>query len=250
MIPTVSTQTWAEMMAQLVELETAVSPIQLPPSNTPAFTHTPGTIPLLLSAPHSASHWRKGRLKKEEGFTAAITRYVAAHTGAHALYTHYQSTKDPNWHKDAPYKQALEHTINQHQIRFVLDIHGMSNRHKIGLVLGTINGRSCPPAHERHIIHTLTNNGFCQTSAAHARHLPKLDWQQFIVNHPRFTGGVTSHTVTRLVSQEVGIPAAQLELCTLLRVVPPTYEKYEDLLGGVATAVTTLIALVNNLANC
>ena len=245
----VSEQAWASMMAQLLELETAVSPIQLPPANEPSFSHTPGPRPILLSAPHSTAHCRNGRLKKEEGFTAAIVRYVAAHTGAHAFYSHYQSAKDPNWHKEAPYKQTLAHILNQHQIQFVLDIHGMSNRHKIGLALGTINGRSCSPRHERHITHTLIGNGFCQTSPTRARQLSDLDWHQFIVNHPRFTGGVTSHTVTRFVSQEVGIPAVQLELCTLLRVVPPSYQRYASMLAGVETAVSTLITLVHNLAN-
>ncbi|MCB8944826.1 MAG: N-formylglutamate amidohydrolase [Ardenticatenaceae bacterium] len=238
------------MMAQLLALETAVSPIQPPPPNEPCFTHVPGSTPILLSAPHSASHWRNGRLKKEEGFTAAIVRYVAARTGAHAFYTHYQSARDPNWHKEAPYKQALKQILNQHPIHFVLDIHGMSNRHKIGLALGTINGRSCPPDHERHIVHTLVSSGFAPTTSAQARQLTELDWLRFVVNHPRFTGGVTSHTVTRFVSQDVGIPAAQLELCTLLRVVPAAYQDYEGLWGGVTTAVTTLITLVQTLPHC
>jgi hypothetical protein len=48
----------------------------------------------------------------------------------------------------------------------------------------------------------------------------------------------------------VGIPAAQLELCTLLRIVPPQYQRHEALLSGVETAVNTLIALVYNLVNC
>ena len=245
----VSSQKWAEMMAQLVELEATVSPIDPPPPNQLAFAHIPGTAPILLSAPHSASHWRNGRFKKEEGFTAAITHYVAAHTGAHALYSQYQSTQDPNWHKEASYKKTLAHTIKQHQIKFVLDIHGMSNRHNIGLALGTINGRSCSQQQEQQIIHTLATNGFCQTSSAVARKLPQLEWRRFTVNHPRFTGGVTSHTITRFVSQRVGIPAAQLEICTLLRVVPPTYRRYETLLQGVTTAVATLITLVTTLTD-
>jgi hypothetical protein len=242
-----SSQLWLEMMAQLVALESAVCPTQPPPANEPAFTHIPGTLPILISAPHSTAHWRNGRLKKEEGFTAAISHYIAMKTGAHALYTHYQSEKDPNWHKTAPYKSALARILSRQRIKFVLDLHGMSNRHNIGLALGTINGRSCPQ-HEQNIIQTLQAHGFHQTSATHARELEHLQWRQFIVNHPRFTGGVTSHTVTRFVSQEVGIPAAQLELCTLLRVVPPHYQRYEDLLGGVETAVSALIALVQNLS--
>ena len=238
---------FAEMMARLVMLESAVYPSQPPPANEPAFKHISGPLPILISAPHSTAHWRNGRLKKEEGFTAAISHYIALATGAHALYTHYQSEKDPNWHKAAPYKSALAHILNQQRIKFVLDLHGMSNRYKVGLVLGTINGRSCPQ-HEQSIIQTLQTHGFCQVSLAHARKLEQLQWQQFIVNHPRFTGGVISHTVTRFVSQEVGIPAAQLELCTLLRVVPPHYQRYERLLGGVETVVSTLIALVQNLS--
>jgi hypothetical protein len=242
------TTEYIEMMAQLVMLESAVCPTQPPPFDEPAFTHIPGTLPILISAPHSAAHWRNGRLKKEEGFTAAIAQYTAAATGAHAFYTHYESAKDPNWHRDAPYKSALARILNQQRIKFVLDIHGMSNRYNIGLALGTINGRSCPQ-HELPMIQTLQAHGFYQTSPGHAIQFEQLQWQHFIVNHPRFTGGVTSHTITRFVSQEVGIPAAQLELCTLLRIVPPQYKRYEHLLGGVKAAVCALVALIQKVSD-
>ena len=127
------------------------------------FTYQPGTIPVLLSAPHGAAHRRNGRLKVEDEYTAAFVRLVAAETGSHIIYTRYQSDTDPNWDRQTPYKEQLRQIIREHQIAFVLDIHGMSNRHKIGLAVGTINGRSCP-RHESCIVRVLENGRFKQTT--------------------------------------------------------------------------------------
>ncbi|MEM7119452.1 MAG: hypothetical protein AAF614_43975 [Chloroflexota bacterium] len=243
------------VLGRLLTLEQTVSYYTPAPSGEPSFVHEPGQIPILLSAPHGTSHRRNGRLKEEDEYTSALVRLVAAETGAHAIYTHFQSDSDPNWDKHSPYKELIRRIVAKSPIHFVLDIHGMSNRHKIGLAVGTINGRSCPPLYEKSIAQLFEQQQFQRISQAQSKKLSQLRWQTFVMNHTRFTGGVKNHTVTRFVSQELRIPAVQLELCASLRVVqrgPHGFARKwpRPFFGdpvGIRQAAVMLVALVNRL---
>ncbi len=236
------------LLQRLVALETAVTPKQPPTNGQSPFMHESGRLPILLSAPHGTAHRRNGRVKAEEGFTSALARLAAAETGAHVLYTQFMTHHDPNYETDAPYKTTLRRIVKRHGINFVLDIHGMSDRHGFGLALGTMNGRSCP-RHESLILQTLQSHGFHQSTKADVRLFDRLRWDHFVLNHSRFTGGVINHTVTKFVVEELSLAAAQIELCASLRVVQSvTTDGRLVFVGdeaGVETAVHTLIALVH-----
>lgn len=205
------------MLNRLVELETAVSPLTFAPEGERPFAHQPGQLPILISAPHATVHQRSNRLKKEEGFTGALAQLLAETTKAHAFYTRFRSPDDPNWDRQNPYKAHLAEMVNRHGIRFVLDLHGMSDKHGIGVALGSMNGRSCPD-HEPLILQTVGQQ-FTETSEEAAESFSGLHWDHFVHNHSRFTGGVVSHTITRFASQQLGVPALQVELCSSVRVV-------------------------------
>ncbi|MCB9421693.1 MAG: hypothetical protein H6667_17970 [Ardenticatenaceae bacterium] len=141
--------------------------------------------------------------------------------------------------------------MQQHDIRFVLDLHGMSDRHRFGLALGTMNGRSCPD-HEPIILQTLQAHSFHPSTKAEVHTFDRLRWDHFVLNHSRFTGGLYNHTVTKFAVEELGIPAVQIELCSSLRVVQSiTTDGRLVFVGdesGIETAVRTLITLVQRLA--
>ena len=205
------------LLERLIELETAVSPLTFAPEGERPYTHQPGQLPILISAPHATVHTRCRRLKKEEGFTGALAHLLAETTGAHAFYSRYRSADDPNWDEDSPYKQGLQEIIRTHDIQFVLDLHGMSDQHKIGVALGSMNGRSCPNQ-EPLILQTVAEQ-LTQTDEDEASAFSQLRWDHFVLNHSRFTGGVANHTITRFVSQKLGVSALQIELCSSVRVV-------------------------------
>lgn len=206
-----------DTLERLIALEHEIQYNQPPRDGERPFAYEPGRLPILLSAPHGAEHLRNGRYKEEDEYTASIARLVAGNTGAHVLYSYAQSDSDPNWDRHAPYKERLSEIVDEAGITFVLDIHGMSNRHKFGLALGTIRGRSCP-AYEALIVRTLEARQFRPATIGEVKAFDTLQWDRFVVNPPRFTGGVSSHTVTRYVSQELRVAGAQLELCSTLRV--------------------------------
>jgi N-formylglutamate amidohydrolase len=207
------------LIDRLIALEADVTYYQPPAAGQPPFRHEPGRLPLLVSAPHGAAHRRDGRYKQEDAYTAAFARLVAERAGAHVLYAFARSESDPNWDRESPYKDALRELAAAHDIRFVIDIHGMSDRHKFGIAVGTMCGASCRRRHEALIVATLAAAGFVQATAQEAGAYPAPRRDRFVINHGRFTGGMSHHTVTRYAAEELGIHAAQFELCAGLRVV-------------------------------
>ena len=233
---------------RLQELETAVSYTTLAPNGEQPFTYQPGDLPILISAPHATAHLRRQRIKGEEEFTGALAQFLAEKTGAHALYTHYRSLDDPNWDRHSPYKQHLREIVKKNDIRFVVDLHGMSNKYKIGLALGTMNGRSCP-AHESLILETVQKQ-FQSTSQTAAKRFVELRWDHFVLNHSRFTGGLANYTITRFASQQLGVPALQIELCASARVVERRpLDKWPVPFRGQPKAIQRTVELLQALVN-
>ena len=242
------------VLDRLVALEADVTYREPPASGRLPFRHEPGTLPVIISAPHGAAHRRDGRYKQEDEYTAAFARLLAERTGAHALYAFACSESDPNYDRQSPYKTTLAELVARHEIRFVVDIHGMSDRHKFGIAVGTMCGASCRRRHEALVVETLAAADFTEATAKEAREFPALRWDRFVVNHGRFTGGLTSHTVTRFAAEELGVHAAQFELCASLRIVrrrgsPAWPGEFRGDTAGIARTVATFERLVQALAS-
>lgn len=205
--------------AQLDRLESEVRYGAPPDPGQPPYAYVPGRLPVLISAPHGAAHRREERYKDEDEYTAAFARLLGDRTGAHVLYTWARSESDPNWDRHSPYKDHLGRLVQAHDIRVVIDIHGMSNRHKFGIAVGTMRGRSCPEPVTRLVTETLQQQGYRAATSQEARQFNALQWDRYVVDHRRFTGGLVSHTVTRFASEELRIASVQFELCSSLRIV-------------------------------
>jgi len=204
----------------------------------------PGSVPVVLSAPHGAVHTRQGRAKEEEEYTAALAMLVAALTGAHALYARRRSSTDPNWYAEVPYKERLRQIVEEEKVRFVFDLHGMAPHRSIGIALGTMKGRSCPEQRDE-IVRLLEASGFRQDAAFPNR----LDVDRTFTAR----GLGEQETVTRFASQCLGVPAAQIELHPSLRVVERREDAslpkpYRGDVGGIACIVQALVLLVQSVA--
>ena len=119
---------------------------------------------------------------------------------------------------DSPYKSRLADIEVGERIGFVLDVHGMDDRHGYGIALGTMEGRSCRQQ-EREIEKLLQSEGYRrlprQYKPGHGN--PTFLADAYVNNPPPFTGGTVFQTVTRFVFQDLGVAAAQLELAVALR---------------------------------
>jgi hypothetical protein len=225
-----------DLIERLVELESIVQYLSPPAPGESEFCHSPGTIPILISAPHGAAHRRNGRSKEEDEYTVGLARLLAERTGAHALYVWRCSETDPNFDTQAPYKQALKEIVLVSQIKFVLDLHGCAPDRSFGIGLGSIHGRSCPqqlPA----ILKVLEAYSY----SPHAKGLLRLDIDDTFPGG----GGRLRETITRYVSTVLGVPALQVELNAYLRVVRrlPSATEHEPFEGKTKEILRAIHAL-------
>lgn len=193
-------QGWMQRLRQFEESHVRYRDDPLP--GQAAFRYRPGTRPVLISAPHGACHWRQGRWKREEVYTAALAHLLGEQSGAHALYTVRRICPDPNFEDESDYKRTLAGLLEQYPIRLVLDLHRTRPERQFGLELGTINSHSCPD-YESLIIQEITTQHF---DSNHGQILDRLWINRF------FKGGARQRTVTRFASEQCGVNAAQIEI--------------------------------------
>ncbi|MBN1262653.1 MAG: N-formylglutamate amidohydrolase [Anaerolineae bacterium] len=192
----------SDLIARLIALEADVRYQEPPTAQEPEFAYTPGAAPLLLSAPHGAVHTRHGKPKDEDEFTAGIARLVAERSGAHVLWLRRHSPEDPNRDRACRYKELLRRLVQQHAIRFVLDIHGARATRPFDIALGTAREESCTPETQAVMVAALEQPGFA------------------VWVNPSGYAAAGAGTITRFVSSELGddIQAAQIEFNAHLRI--------------------------------
>ena len=95
-------------------------------SRTPGFVIVPGTIPLIVSAPHSINQFREGRLKFADRYTGSIALLLHELTGCHLIYSSGYTGGDPNYDslESNPYQEALISYTKEHNIHLLIDLHG------------------------------------------------------------------------------------------------------------------------------
>jgi hypothetical protein len=233
-------------LRELVELENQVLYRTPPGPGEKEFIYRPGHLPVLLSAPHGAAHLRQGRLKREDEFTAALACWVAAKTGAQALYVHRQTHADHNYDRNTTYKLFMADLVREKKIQFVIDLHGASGRHPFGIALGTANGTSCTPKQRQQIIAILAYNGYSPLGEQCSR----LDIDLAFPGG----GGLRQETITAFCCRELGISAVQIEINAHMRILHRSYPESQS--AGhhsdpalVFRLLNTLVDLTVNLAN-
>jgi hypothetical protein len=232
----------SRLIERLIALEADVRYQEPARDGEAEFRHVPGRTPVLLSAPHGAVHTRRGKLKEEDEYSAAMARLVAELTGAHALYARRRSDTDPNWYRGVPYKACLRRAVAGGQVRFVLDLHAAAPSRDFGIALGTIQGQSCP-RHRQGIVDLLERGGFRRDGQG----LDRLDVDQAFTAR----GLRGQETVTRYAWETLGLPAAQFEFHPCLRVAErrpdaTSPRPYRGDPGRIARAVGALADLIRS----
>jgi hypothetical protein len=116
----------------------------------PYYGYVKGTIPILVSAPHGAKHFRtkERRWKKEDAYTSSLAVELGKLTGAHVLYLTNKAREDPNNDAGTTYKAFLKKVVEENDIRFVLDLHGADGSRPFKVDVGIMDDDialcSCP----------------------------------------------------------------------------------------------------------
>lgn len=177
----------------------------------PAFTITPGELPVIVSAPHAVSHLRDGHVKPSDDFTGAIALALARESGCHAIVARRFDDCDPNWDplERSAYKQALVAHVRECDIRACIDVHGMVSAWPALVAIGTADGATVVARPE---LRDLVAGIMRDRLGAYIKRYDK----QIVVDGE--LAARNPNTVSQTVARECGIPCVQIELSTLLRV--------------------------------
>ena len=208
------------------------------------FVIVPGTIPVMVSAPHAVGHFRNGRRKDSDKFTGAIAMYLHKITGCHIIYATGSAGVDANYDPLAsnPYQNALIRYVKEHGIPVLIDLHGAASSRPYAVEMGTAPVRDADKRIVGDAYASLKGHGFIarliRYSFEHAlKGLEGLPVSEVWENRIFDAGG--QNTVTKAVSGNSDAAAIQLEMNGHFR-NPEHPERFLALLRGLETIIRIL----------
>jgi len=158
------------------------------------YNYRPGSIPIMVSAPHSVKQIREGNVKVADTGTGGIALILHELTDCHVMYRTFTANGDANRDLICPYKRELIKKLAKNNIKYLIDIHGMRRDRPHDIDVGTLYGLTTDWITENLIVDKFTTHG---------------------VKDVRFNylfDGTSRGTVTRTVYHQLGISCFQLEL--------------------------------------
>lgn len=119
-----------EHINKVIALESDISYDQPPAKGNNSYVVIEKGAQVLLSAPHGARTYRNNREQiwhEEDEYTAGMAIFLGQLCGVSVIATVFRNDEyDPNYSRDlqVSYKREILRLIREHQIRFVIDLHG------------------------------------------------------------------------------------------------------------------------------
>jgi hypothetical protein len=178
-----------------------------------SFHFSEGKIPVLISAPHSTDHFRKGKVKKGEYETGILSLSMQQKIDSYAYYRTKISKDDPNFDKEHPYKIELAKIISENQIPLLIDIHIARASRLFSIEIGTNFGNNLTVQKE---LGSISKNFFENSETGK------------IVMDALFTAS-NPDTVSSYISRVCGIDCLQIEINRQLIGTPAEFFKFQEI---------------------
>ncbi|MFR1565456.1 MAG: hypothetical protein ACLSUT_03345 [Christensenellales bacterium] len=107
-----------------------------------SFVLLPGAGSVMLSAPHSVTQTRLGKIKIAEKMTGVLALLVRDATGCPVIFKTKNAGDDAGFDRDSDYKRAAEKYVEENGIRLLLDLHQLSDKRKYAVDIGTGRGNN------------------------------------------------------------------------------------------------------------
>ncbi len=170
------------------------------------FRYIEGRIPIMISAPHGAKHYRTGDgagyWKKEDAYTSSLAIKLGQLTGAHVIYAKYKAGEDANNDPRSAYKDFLKKVVIEHDIKFVVDLHGACGRQPFKVDVGTMS--DTPGESSCTTFRPIIQKAF-------------QGFEEHVFNKHFAANG--RGTITSFARNDLGIEAAQFEINARYRIV-------------------------------
>ncbi len=157
---------------------------------------------VIVSAPHSVTQTRDGKIKYAEPETGVLAVLLHDKTGCHVIYKTKNNKDDANYDENSDYKNFLiDYIKKRKEIKFLLDLHQMSPTRENLFCIGTGYGKNL--CNNFNIVDNIVNK------------LNHYGFDNITIDKP-FAASY-KNTVSSMISRECEIPCIQLEInCKLV----------------------------------
>lgn len=100
------------------------------------------SIPIMISAPHSAKQFRNGKVQSKESYTDYLAITLSEKENVNCIYKTAFLNDDVNIDEISGYKTELEQFINQNNIKFLIDLHTMSDKRLPDICIAINSGKN------------------------------------------------------------------------------------------------------------
>lgn len=227
-----------EHINRLINLESGINYDKPPLEGKEPFIVIENDAPVLISAPHGARTFRNNKEQvwhEEDEYSAGMTLLLGELCSVPVIATHCRNNSyDPNYTPDVSvsYKQALGRLIQQHNVRFVIDLHGAA-----------LHSEKLDP--KQTIDLGFRQNGNGDEPSIKITHIEKLesllmdtgkfDASCFVVGRNKFPGAWKGTVITFAASQKIPatgkkVQAIQIEMKPQVRIANryPTATLYKS----------------------
>ena len=101
-----------------------------------------GNNNILISSPHGVSQLRLGKLKQGEIGSLATALFLKNNSKCHLIAKTKNNNDDANFDEESLYKDAIRNIIQKHNIKYIIDIHGLAAFRECDINLGTHLGKN------------------------------------------------------------------------------------------------------------
>ena len=121
-----------------------------------------GTNNILISVPHCVQQVRLGKHKPQELGSLPIALFLQKQTNCFLIAKTKCNNDDVNFDENSSYKNSIRRLIKEHNIKFILDLHGLASFRECDINLGTHLGDNIKNDIElfNQLDNNLKNNGF------------------------------------------------------------------------------------------
>lgn len=159
------------------------------------YEYKKGSIPILISAPHTVKQWRNESYKSADIYTGALAKTLHESTGVHIIYKASTNGDENYTTEETEYRKKIKDIVSKNDIKVIIDLHGMSSDKDSNIDIGTGSSSNVNLLGQNYILSLVGSS---------------LGNNNYTVNK-YFSGGKT-YTMSGYCSSNIGLPTLQVEI--------------------------------------
>lgn len=181
-----------------------------------------GNRDILISAPHGVSQVRLGKYKHCEIGSLTTAVYLQNETKCHLIAKTKNNSDDANFDENSKYKTSIKKLIQEKDIKYLIDIHGLASNRDYDINLGTHIGQNIKNDLDlfNNLYNSLISNSF-----------------NVSIDQPFMAG---QQTISGSINNEFNLWTLQVEINCAITNKKENFERYKKLLTILTNWIKTI----------